>query len=119
MERERVAGVTDLEADEAARQLLVAVPLDLHPVGRLWRLHAATHLAERLDLELRGGERWIGSEEQAIAFVKGAARALRLAAAALDRDAQSFRAHGHAWEANRAHHAFRAVERAAEELDPG
>ena len=108
----------DVEADALAYQALIAEPLGLHPVGRLWRANAATHLAERLDVELRGGVRRITTEDQALAFLKGAARDLRTAAAALHEAAEKFRTLGHGYPANRTFHAATAAERAAEAIDP-
>lgn len=109
----------DVQAIEAARQLLLEELATLSTVGQLWRVHAAAHLAERLDTELRGGsKRWQG-EDQAIALVKAAARELEAAARALLQAAEQLRAHGHGYPANRAYHAAQVAAKAAQALDPG
>jgi hypothetical protein len=68
---------------DAAALLLEAGPPGLMGVGRMWRERAALHLAQRLDTELRGGVRRWSGDEQARALLKGAAKDLREAAAAL------------------------------------
>lgn len=109
----------DVEAEVLAHRTLVDEPIGLHPVGRLWRANAAMHLAERLDTELRGGLRRLSPDDQAAAgFLKGAARDLREAAAALHVAAEKFKALGHGFPANRTFHAATAAERAAEAIDP-
>jgi hypothetical protein len=109
----------DVEAFEIAYRTLVDEPVGLHAVGRLWRANAATHLAERLDTELRGGVRRLGPEDPGAAgFLKGAARDLREAATALHVAAEQFRSLGRGFQANRTFHAATAAERAAEAIDP-
>ena len=108
----------DIDAAEAARSLLMAAPPDLHPVGRLWRINAAAHLASGIDAYLRGGALRITGEDQAIALLKVAARDLRESADALHAAAVAFRSAGQGFSANRAYHAAAAAARAAEALDP-
>ena len=112
------ARVTDVDAYAMAAELLLTATPALTRVGRLWRERAALHLAERLDTELRGGvKRWSG-DQQAMALLKGAARDLRTAAAALYTAAERLRTAGDGWHANRTYHAGRTTEGAADALDP-
>lgn len=114
------ARVTDVDIYAAARDLLLTEPQfdAIDPVGILWRKHAAAHLAQRLDTELRGGvKRWSG-DQQAMQLLKGAARDLRTAAAALYTAAERLRNAGDGWHANRTYHAGRTTEGAADALDP-
>ncbi len=108
----------DIQALEEACTLLLQELPWISPLGLLWRRHAAAHLAERLDTELRSGaKRWAG-EDQAIALVKAAARDLEAAAVALLQAAEEFRNRGHGWQANRAYHAAQVAGKAAQALDP-
>jgi hypothetical protein len=110
----------NLEAYADARMvLLFEPPLEaVDPVGMLWRRHAAAHLAERLDTELRGGVRRWSGDQQAMALLKGAAKDLRTAAAALYSAAERLRNAGDGWHANRTYHAGRLAEGSADALDP-
>ena len=108
----------DVDAIEAARVLLLEEIAELSAVGRLWRQHAAAHLAEGLDTELRGGARRITGDDQALALLKAAARDLRAAADGLHAAAVKFRSLGHGWDANRTYHAAQEAVRAAEGIDP-
>lgn len=108
----------DIDATEAARQVLLTDPPELSAVGHLWRIHAAAHLAEGLDTELRGGARRWHGEDAAIALVKAGARDLETAAKALLEAAEQFRTRGHGWQANRTYHAAQVAAKAAQALDP-
>jgi hypothetical protein len=108
----------DLDAIEAARDLLLDETQKLSSVGYIWRVHAAMHLAEQIDRELRGGARRWSGEDQAIALVKAGARDLEQAAKALLEAAEQFRTRGHGWQANRAYHAAQGAAKAAQALDP-
>jgi hypothetical protein len=109
----------DLDAIETARQLLLEEPgPDVSTVGRLWRIHAAAHLARVIDTDLRGGARRWQGEDQALALVKAAARDLEAAARALMQAAAEFRRLGHGWQANRTYTAAQAAAAAAQALDP-
>jgi hypothetical protein len=108
----------DLNAIEAARQVLMELPPNLSSVGQMWRVHAAAHLAERIDTELRGGARRWRGEDQAIALVKAAARDLEIASKALLLAAEQLRCLGQGWQANRAYHAAQAAAAASQALDP-
>jgi len=112
--------VTDVTIYAAARALLLTEPQfdAIDPVGMLWRQHAVAHLAQRLDTELRGGVRRWSGDQQALALLKGAAKDLRTAAAALYSAAERLRNAGDGWHANRTYHAARSTEAAADALDP-
>lgn len=108
----------DIEAIEAARELLLDEAQAVSRVGRLWRVHAAAHLAEQIDTELRGGARRWSGEDQAIALVKAGARDLETASKALVLAAEQLRGLGQGWQANRAYHAAQAAAAASQALDP-
>lgn len=108
----------DLADYEIARARLLEEPADLPTVGRLWRQHAAEHLARRLDTELRAGQPRVSTDDQALAWLKGAARDLRTAANALHHAALRFRSQGQGWDANRTYHAACEAAAAADGLDP-
>ena len=106
----------DLDAIESARSLLLAETKELGAVGRLWRAHAAAHLAEAIDLELRGGVRRLTGEDQARALLMRAGHDLQEAATALYAAAERLRSLGQGVHANRAYMAAKAAARAAEAL---
>lgn len=112
------ARVRDVDNYAAAAELLLTDAPALSRVGRHWRERAELHLAQRLDTDLRGGVRRWSGDQQAHALLKGAARDLREASAALYSAAERLRSAGDGWHANRTYHAARNAEGAADALDP-
>jgi hypothetical protein len=111
--------ISDFEAtDRLLRNPPIRLSTEITPLGWRLRVRAADRLSQRMETALRGGVAPFSTEAAALVVIKGAARDLRQAAVALAAAAVRLREHGDGLGANRAYMAGRAVEAAAEGIDP-
>ncbi len=107
----------EVSAFEVADALLRGPVSELSPLGRRLRTRAADRLSQRMETHLRGGLQPFTTEAAALAVLKSTARDLRQAATALYHAAERLRAKSDGLGANRAFHAGREAEAAADGID--